>query len=557
MLFAISFPLALLLVLTIFNPIFNATTLIFPYAIYPFDIVSVYPDTWILLKKLYLLFYSFSYFIFFNKIFNCFYHKIPKLNNSKKLSLPETQNEISLLIGKCNNVPVFISEKGLYQNILITGTIGTGKTSSAMYPFTKQLINYNASNEFEKIAMLILDVKGNYFKKVLEYANNSGRLKDIVTIDLSGRFTYNPLDKPNLKPIVLANRLKTILSLFSPNNSESFWLDKAEQILAECIKFCRLYNDGYVSFAEIHKLLMFPEYYQEKLEVLKILFRQGKFNDTDVYNLLTCIDFFEKEFFSLDTRTISILKSEISRITSIFVSDYNISKTFCPPKNNINFYGFKDVLDNGKIVVLNMNISEYKNLSKIIAAYLKLDFQTEVMSRLGTGEFIRKSAFISDEFHEYVTTTDSDFFAQCREAKCINIVATQSYSSIKNALKDESATKVILQNMINKLWFRTDDIFTIEEAQKQIGKEEKEKISTTISENAKETKLNLITNTLMSRDSNLSESFNKYTQNDYIYDTNYFSQTLETFRCLGFISDGNKILKPSELQMIPYYEKDL
>ncbi len=36
----------------------------------------------------------------------------------------------------------------------------------------------------------------------------------------------------------------------------------------------------------------------------------------------------------------------------------------------------------GKIVVLNMNIAEYKNLSKIIAAYLKLDFQSEVMYNL-------------------------------------------------------------------------------------------------------------------------------------------------------------------------------
>lgn len=273
--------------------------------------------------------------------------------------------------------------------------------------------------------------------------------------------------------------------------------------------------------------------------------------------MLSCIDFFEKEFFSLDTRTISILKSEISRITNIFVSDYKVSKTFCPPKNEINFKGFKDTLDSGKIVVLNMNIAEYKNLSKIIAAYLKLDFQTEVMSRLSNSSQIRKAVFISDEFHEYVTSTDAEFFAQNREAKCINIVATQSYTSIKNALKDESATKVILQNLINKLWFRTDDIFTIEEAQKQIGKEEKEKISTTISENAKETKLNFITNNLISRDSNISESYNKYTQNDYIYDTKFFSQDLETFKCLSFVSDGLKILKPKKLQMIPYYTNEI
>ena len=203
-----------------------------------------------------------------------------------------------------------------------------------------------------------------------------------------------------------------------------------------------------------------------------------------------------------------------------------------------------------------MNISEYRNLSKIIASYLKLDFQTEIMSRLKYTKTLRKSALISDEFHEYITTTDSDFLSQSREAKCINIVATQSYSSIKNALKDENSSKVILQNLINKFWFRTDDIYTIEEIQKQIGKEEKQKISTTLSENAKETKINLLTNNLISTGSNISESYNKYSQNDYIYDTNYFSQKLETFKCLAFISDGFKILKPLELNMIPYFRND-
>ena len=362
-----------------------------------------------------------------------------------------------------------------------------------MYPFTEQLIKQDYNNPQNKLALLILDVKGNYYKQVLDYATKYNRLNDIILIDLTGNYKYNPLDKPHLKPIVLANRLKTILTLFSPNNSESYWLDKAEQILAECIKLCRLYNNNYVTFSEIHKLIMFEDYYSEKLHYVRKLFHERKFSQEQIYDLLSTIEFFEKEFYSLDQRTLSILKSEISRITNIFISDYTVSNTFCPEKNNINFNGFSEVLSEGKIVVLNMNIAEYKNLSKIIAAYLKLDFQTEVMSRLSKQNNIRKSAFISDEYHEYVTSTDSDFFAQSRESKCINIVATQSYTSILNALKDESTTKVILQNLINKFWFRTDDIFTIEEAQKQIGKEDKEKFSTTISENAKETNFNFIT----------------------------------------------------------------
>ncbi len=545
-----------LLMYLVFRPIFCAKSLMFPYAIHRFDICKVYPDTWRMIKKAYFI----TFFILYNILLLKIFKKL-NLKKSKKTQIGLYQdyvfgNEISLTVGtNFENEYVKISEKGLYQNIFITGTIGSGKTSSAMYPFTSQLIEYKAINTKEKLAMLVLDVKGNYSEKVLEFSRNSDRLSDVYVIDLSGKIKYNPLDKPELTPIVLANRLKIILELFNKQTSESYWLDKAEQVLSEAIKFCRIYNDGYVNFTELHKLIMFPDYYTEKIAVAREKFQNGLLEEKDIYNLLSCVNFFDKEFFSLDDRTLSILKSEISRITNIFVSDYNVSKTFCPKKEEINFKGFEEVLDEGKIVVLNMNISEYKNLSKIIAAYLKLDFQGTVLSRLSNGKFKRKSAFISDEYHEYVTSTDADFFSQSREAKCINIIATQSYTSLQNSLKDETNVKVIIQSLVNKFWFRTDDNFTIEEAQKLIGKEEKEKFSTTISENAKQTDYNLFSKQLISRDTNISESYNKYTEKDFIYDTRFFSQELETFVSLGFISDGNHIFSPQKLHMIPYFKK--
>ena len=146
------------------------------------------------------------------------------------------------------------------------------------------------------------------------------------------------------------------------------------------------------------------------------------------------------------------------------------------------------------------------------------------------------------------------FFSQSREAKCINIVSTQSYTSLLNTLGNQSSVKVIIQSFVNKLWFRSDDIFTIEDAQKLIGKEEKEKHSKTISENAKETNFNYLFHKFQSKNSNLSESFNSYFQTDYIFDTNFFSQKLETFSCVAFLSDGNKILKPQKINLIPYFK---
>lgn len=537
------------LFVNILKPIFIAEEVIITYGVKPFDICSKNAELWKYIKIIYMITFLASNLICSNLLYN----KIPTKKKKKQKEI-ENDNNLKLLIGynRTTEEKVYLPKSGLFQNFLITGTIGSGKTSSAMYPFTKQLIKYNYLNPNKKIGMLILDVKGNYYSQVKKYVQNYNLQDDLIVIELNTNITYNPLHKPNLKPIVLANRLKTILELFSENNSESYWLDKAEQILAEAIKLCRLYNHGYVTFAEIHNLVTKPDYYKEKIQNLRELFILNKFDREQIYELNMALNFFEREFENLDSRTLGILKSEITRITNTFISDYNVVKTFSPNREELTFLGFEDVIKNGKIVILNMNIAEYKNLSKIIAAYLKLDFQTEIMRSL-SNQNERITAFICDEYAEYVTKTDSDFFALSREAKCINIVSTQSYSSLKNTLKDETSVKVICQNLINKIWFRTDDIFTIEEAQKQLGKEDKEKVSKNISESAKQTKYNYLTKSLVNKDSSISESVNIYTQNDYVYDTNFFTQELETFNALCFLSNGNKILKPTKIGMYPYF----
>lgn len=326
----------------LFSSIYSSNNIIITYGIHPFNICNKNPELWQIIKYIFIFTYIFSSIIISNFIYlaisiliSNILKKIssinfPKLINLKKFCLIDTKkndNLIKLYIGESisANKSIYLPEKSLYQNILITGTIGTGKTSSAMYPFTEQLISKKI-----KLPMLILDVKGNYYLKVKELCKKYNRLDDLIVIELNGIYTYNPLHKPNLKASVIADRLKEILLLFSPNNSESYWIDKAHQVLTEAIKLCRIYNNGYVTFEEIHKLVTNQYYYQEKIPILKNLFIKNKLSKEDIYNLYASLNFFEKEFFSLDSRTISILKSEITRITNCFVSDYNVYNTFCP-----------------------------------------------------------------------------------------------------------------------------------------------------------------------------------------------------------------------------------
>ena len=585
-----------------FSPIMKSENIIIKYAIHPFDLCEKNINLWNNIKLLFCIFYLISSLIISNFIYNFLFknniflnkniqknsrknfqnniknsqkyfkkfrknnennlkinHKKTNKNNekNKKNKYNEDINQLSIFIGfNDEKQKISISESGLYQNILVTGTIGSGKTSSALYPITKQLLSYQHNNYNKKIGMLVLDVKGNYYKKIKEFAYEYDRMEDIAVLEINGAFTYNPLDKPELKASVLANRLRIILDLFSGKSSEPYWTDKAEQILTECIKFCRLYNNGYVNFEEIHKLVTSKQYYENRLNLVRELYVKNKLSNEECYNLSTAINFFEKEYFKLDDRTMSILKSQITRITGCFMSDYNVSKTFNSRKNNNNSINLNEVVEDGKIIILNMNIAQYKNLSKIIAAYLKLDFQSEVLSRLSNEEKNRERAvaFISDEYQEYITESDADFYAQSREAKCINVVATQSYTSLLKTLGNESVLKVVIQNLINKIWFRTDDLYTIEEAQKQIGKIENEKITTNISESAKETKYSYINNNFRSKDSNISESISSSYEKDFVFDVKFFTQELHTFQAIAFLSDGSKITEPQKIELIPYFK---
>ena len=115
------------LILMFFLPILTSKNLIFPYALHPFDIAHDYPKAWFYMK----IFYCISLFITVLLTLNSvsIFFKFKK-KHKKKESLDEdliNKNNLNLLVGtnSDNQKQVFIPEKGLYQNILVTGTIGS------------------------------------------------------------------------------------------------------------------------------------------------------------------------------------------------------------------------------------------------------------------------------------------------------------------------------------------------------------------------------------------------------------------------------------------------
>ena len=141
-----------------FYSIYTAEELIIPYGLKPFDICSENPVLWKYLKIIHIVSYIISIIILCHFFISKFLKKFSQSkkvqkefiktnchSSSKKSHHLTMPNSLQLCIG-FNNISktnVYIPESGLYQNFLITGTIGPGKTSSVMYRLMEQVIQFN------------------------------------------------------------------------------------------------------------------------------------------------------------------------------------------------------------------------------------------------------------------------------------------------------------------------------------------------------------------------------------------------------------------------------
>lgn len=472
-----------------------------------------------ILDSKYKYFKIFYYLISFYFIFSVVYKTLSlKIN---KNNINQNRDEKGFLILGKDEASNFVSiqKSGLYQNILITGSIGSGKTSSAI----TNILDCFVKNQ---VYGLIIDVKGNYINTVKKVLKKYQMLDKLVEISLDSDFCYNPLNL-NINSIEMANVIKKVLTLVSDNNnSDSYWLDKAEEYIRSFIIILRALT-GEVTFYELHSMVIDTDYLKNKIEILKRNILKNKFNDEQLFELNSALQNIINEYLNLDERTLGIIKSEITRMTSMFVSDYKINKKFCSKGEMLDFYS-------DKIVVLSIDFGSNRKLAQILSTYLKLDFQRQVVMKIHEKDIF----FICDEYQEFVNTEDAHFFSISREYRCINVVSMQSYTSLVNTLKNEKAANVIIQNFVNKIFFRNDDMYTIQEIIKLTGKIINKNKSFSISEGGDNSRYNRLSNKFRSYKTSLSQSYTITESKDYSIDESYLICNLKTFEALTIISDG-------------------
>ena len=174
---------------------------------------------------------------------------------------PEKRDDLFLVLGEVHNprkqVPaecpqwLVIPERGLFTGVAILGAIGSGKTSCCMYPFAEQILAYRADDTEKRIGGLVLEVKGDFCRRVNEILGRHGRAEDYIEISLDSKYRYNPLQS-DLDAYALAYNIASLLNNLFGRGKEPFW----QQAYTNLVKFIILLHKvafDYVTLFDVYE----------------------------------------------------------------------------------------------------------------------------------------------------------------------------------------------------------------------------------------------------------------------------------------------------------------
>ena len=484
---------------------------------------------------------------------------------------PESE-ELRLIIGEIHEKDgtrkekpewLFMDKYGLFTGIIVFGSTGTGKTTACAYPFLDQLAKYKKESTGERIGGLILDVKGDFWKEAVRILKRNGRGEDAVIIEPGSGYYFNPVHYPHLDAKIIAERLYSVLENMNSNDGrqDSFWKDKSINLLANSINIVRLCM-GYVTLSDIYEIVSDENKLKNIIGHAQNLMKIKSNEETYVNELKLAASYFAgADYAGLDERTKAIIKSESLRVCSDFIKPA-FKETFCCPEQKLNFPGFQEVVNSGKIVILNMPESKYGLTGKIIGIMLKLDYFRTVLNRVyksvidDTVNIKRPVLFICDEYQNYVTSgdieSDAEFFARCRQSKAINIVLTQSYSSLKLKLGSEEKLNSLIGNIRSSLWLALSDDYSREKASRICDKEYKLKITENITEQDDRAVFNPYIGKLLSDDNTISQGTTKTYEKMPSFDTDDFAG-LKLNQAVYRIYSGGEVKGPGLVYLHPIY----
>ena len=283
---------------------------------------------------------------------------------------------------------------------------------------------------------------------------------------------------------------------------------------------------------------------------------------------------FEDDWMRMDAKLRTSIVEGVSVFLSLFDDNPRVKHVFCPPKTLYNtsepergtdapLPPMAELIEQGKVVVLNFPIAANPGLARAIGTMLKQDFQRAVLNRIpemnnGPSRHGRPVFFVCDEYQAFATTGENEpsgdekFFSLARQARCIPIVATQSISSLRSTLPGES-WRTLLQGLRTKVFLALSDDVSARMAADLCGKAERLTPGYSLTESGQDAGVSVLTGRAAAHRTSVSAAKRYTVSIDYVFQPTAFSE-LQNGQAIVLPYDGRNPLPATLCYLKPYYE---
>lgn len=454
---------------------------------------------------------------------------------------------------------VKIPSRGLNGGIMISGSIGSGKTQGTVLRYLRQILRSGENSP----AILAIDPKRTFLADAEKIIRHAGLGDKIVKISLRGSVSFNPVyvENPlrNSKFTELAEMVRAAAVNFMGKSSDSpFWDISSSNLIKNAIVYCAA-EHGYFTLLDLYRAIVRAS--KENLsDDLRKRLDTGSFTEEERFNIERAMEYFENEYSQLEDR----VRSGIVATSTAFINQFQefaANRVLCPKEENLTIRSMEQLIREGKILLFDIN---QPGLARSMGTFIKLHYQQAVLNMLTELKEQKKfctTALIIDEYQDVVTCGgggtigDDTFMAKARESKPAVIVATQSVSSLMDSVGSQRAALVLMQNFRTRIACHSSDSETIKLFQELAGKEDREVESHSMSETAQSAKLNLLAGGFDSQNSSLNEAISRAKRKEDLITGREFSR-LRTFEAFAQVFDGIETkflklyLKPDFLRFI-------
>lgn len=367
-----------------------------------------------------------------------------------------------------------------FENVFITGSTGSGKTSGSGYMLANALLDIRNARPEERAGMIIFLYKRTDKQDWLRWIFMNNREKDLIHLKATDNHVFNPLERyQTAEPMNAVNTLMNIsqLALGGGNRKEgeSFWEMEMQKRLDRLIRLNQLANLplNILTLNQIHvSAPMTPEQltdenFRKESFCWQLLAEAANIHGQDHPAFRMVEDYFVREMPWLADRTASSIRAMTSAILEPFVSSSLLRRFFCGESS----LTLEDAFS-GKIILLDIPVQTYEHAGRICQIMFKYVFQKAVEQR-DLKQYPNPLIFWQDEAQVFLTPYDHSFMSTCRSSRAGSVILSQNISNFYAALgggpQAEAQVNSLLALCNTKIFHANNDFVTNEWAAKTIG----------------------------------------------------------------------------------------